>query len=47
MVYGDRHIHLQLVGDCNTDTGEVLVVGRALDLDRHIVHIPESLVTSA
>jgi len=47
MVQGDKHIHLQLIGDGNTDTSEVLVVGHALDLDRDIVHVPESLVTSA
>jgi hypothetical protein len=47
MVQGDRHIQLQLIGDGNIDTSEVLVVGHALDLDRDIVHVPESLVTSA
>jgi hypothetical protein len=47
MVHDGRHIHLQLIGDGNTDTSEVLVVGHALDLDRDIVHVPESLVTSA
>ncbi len=37
---------MQFVGDGNTDASEVLVVGCALDLDRDIVHVPDSVVIS-
>ena len=40
MIQGESHIHLQLVRHCDTHTSKVLVVCYALDLHRHIVHVP-------
>jgi hypothetical protein len=39
-IQGERDIHLQLVRHCDTHTSKVLVVCHALDLHRHVVHVP-------
>ncbi len=47
MIQGERRIHLQLVRHSNTHTSKVLVVCRAFDLHRDVVHVPVDPVISA